>query len=493
MNLVSFTYGVYSAWPAVVQGALTADPSPVGVALDRHAFAWIASLGMPGALLGTLFWGVLADRCGRKATGYLTMVPFLVSWAVLLAGARTEGALMAARFLGGVGASGAAVNCPMYVGELSDDRTRDVLGSLFMLAYNLGVLYVFVVGTFADYAWLNAAGLAASAVFVVAWRYAPESPMFLLRQRRTGEAIDALKWFRCAADSQDVQPEINRMLARIAGGPDAPCAEYLARGTVKALLVGLVFQTGTQLSGINVILAYAVDIFKRSGSHLSPAACTVLVGGVQVFASVFASCVVKRAGRKCFLIGTYLMTAAALFIMSWCLYASAPDGVAPAGTTGALPVFSLSLHVVAFSLGLGMVPYILYTEIFPPGVYNVCMSVLMFWNHALGFGVVKACGDNMHHQTFWALGAACLAIVPFAYLCVPETKDKSYEDVQRELLLWFPGIVRRQSRAPPPTPQPGIVEDGLKAPLPPPTLPSSALVDNTGQIIELVAARYREP
>lgn len=394
---------------------------------------------MPGALLGTLFWGVLADKYGRKVTGYLTMVPFLVSWAILL-GVRTELALMIARFLGGVGASGAAVNCPTYVSELSDDGMKDVLGSLFMLTYNLGVLYVFVVGTFVDYTWLNVAGLTVSVLFVIAWYYAPESPVYLLRQGDEAGAKAQLMWFRCKNADTEVQAEVKAKMTEIGAtqANSTNCAAYFEKATVKALLIGLVFQTGTQLSGINVVLTYAVDIFQQSGSHLPPSMCTIVVGAVQVFASVFASCVVKRYSRKFFMISTYLLTAAALFTMGWCLYAGRSQD-AEGSSTGLLPVFSLSLLVVAFSLGLGMVPYIIYTEIFPANVRNVCISALMFWNHALGFGVVKACGRHMHYESFWVLSAACMLIVPYTYICVPETKGKSFGTIQRELRLWFPG------------------------------------------------------
>lgn len=444
----------------MVQNALTSEESPVGAALDRESFTWTASLGILGALIGTLFWGLVADKYGRKVTGYLTMVPFLVNWVILLA-VKTERALIVARLLGGMGASGAAVNCPTYVSELSDDGMKDVLGSLFMLTYNLGVLYVFTIGTFVDYTWLNVAGLTVSALFVIAWYYAPESPVYMLRRGDVDGAKANLMWLRCEDAESKVVPELKAKMTEMCETRVSGVRRYLERTTVKALLIGLVFQTGTQLSGINVVLTYAVDIFQQSGSHLSPSTCTIVVGAVQVFASVFASCLVKRCTRKFFMITTYVLTALALFTMGWCMHAQGLQSQddAGAGNNGLVPVLSLSLLVVAFSLGLGMVPYIVYTEIFSADVRNVCISALMFWNHALGFGVVKACGRHMHYQSFWTLSAACLLIVPYTWLCVPETKDKSFETIQRELRLWFPGDWSKRGEETKKVP-PSVIENG---------------------------------
>lgn len=429
--------------------------TPLDTVLTKDSISWTCSWGMLSAILGTFFWGPFANRYGRKATGFLTMVPYLISWIILLK-FKTESALMVARFLGGLGASGAAINSPMYVSETSDATMKDGLGSLFILMYNIGVLYVYVFGVYVQYDTLNLACLAVSVLFMFVWYCVPESPIYLIRNGQIDEAKESLKWCRGKdnKDDKEVEEELRSLAQRGDEMTPAKLGDYLKKGVVRALIIGLVFQLGTQLSGINIILMNTVDIFQKSGSTLEPKYCTMLVGMVQVIASAIAACTVNRAGRKFFLITTYILAAGALITIGTCFYANqygkSSTGTAAVGglaelrttVTGLLPIVSLSLHVMAFSIGLGMVPYIIYAEIFPANVLNVCMSALMFWNNVLGFGVTKAypyMTETLHISgVFWLYGAVCLAIVPYTYFFVPETKDKTYETIRTDLLQWLP-------------------------------------------------------
>lgn len=440
---MSFSFGVYTGWPATVTPTLKSPNStPLDHVLTENSISWACSWGMLSAILGTFFWGLLADKFGRKLTGFLTMVPYLVSWIMLLE-VKTETALMVSRFLGGLGASGAAINSPMYVGEVSDANMRAGLGSLFILMYNVGVLYVYVFGVFVGYDLLNVACLAVSVLFMVMWCYMPESPVYLIRRDRTAEAKQSLKWLRGKDNDKEVEEEMELLTQHGDQLTPATIKDYAHAATVKALLIGLVFQAGTQFSGINIILMNTVDIFKKSGSTLSAETCTMLVGVVQVVASLIASYAVNRAGRKFFLMVTYALTALALVTIGWCFHASKTDKEYSAGL---LPVFSLSLHVTAFSVGLGMVPYIVYAEIFPANVRNGCMSLLMFWNNVLGFGVLKAypkMEETLHISgCFWLFGAVCLVVVPYTYLFVPETKGKTFDEVRDNMRSWFPDMQR---------------------------------------------------
>lgn len=421
-----------------------AATTPLNEVLNSESISWACSWGYISAIVGTFFWGLLADRYGRKVTGHLTMLPYLISWIVLLA-YRSEMALMLSRILGGLGASGAAVNSPMYVSEIGDHGTTAVLSSMFVLMYNLGVLYVYVFAMYVGYATLNTACLAVSVLFVGLWFNLPDSPTSLIRRGHDKAAVESLKWFRATDNEKELEAELTALKERSNQSTKAEWSDYMAPATVKAMLVGVVFQAGTQLSGINVILMYTVDIFKKSGSTMQPDICTMLVGVVQVIGSVIASCTVNRAGRKFFLISTYLLTAGALITIGTCFYVNRVD---PSFNTGILPVLSLSLHVLAFSVGVGTTPYIVYSEIFPPNVRNVCMSVLMFWNNTLGFGIIKAYPlmlNTLHISgCFWMFGAACLLIAPYTYFCIPETRGKSAETIRESLLKWFPD---RKSKA----------------------------------------------
>lgn len=444
-NLVSFTFGVYTGWSATVTPKLqNLSSTPLETVLTNESLSWMCSWGMFSAILGSFFWGLVADKYGRKLTGFLTMLPYLASWIILLQ-IKTETALMVSRFLGGLGASGAAINIPLYVGEISNKEMSAGLGSLFILMYNIGVLYAYIFGVYVSYESFNVACLVISVLYMFVWCYVPESPVFYIRQSRMDDAKRSLKWFR---GKDNVDEEISDMMNSGDHMSAATIANYTDRRTVKALVIGIVFQTGTQLSGINVILMDTVNIFQRSGGDaMSSENCTMLVGVVQVVGSIIAVCTVNRASRKFFLISTYALTSLALITIGTCFYVTVHI---KGFTTGLVPVLSLSLHVMAFSLGLGMVPYIIYAEIFPSNVRNMCMSVLMFWNNVLGFAVLKGYPKMTEMMGafgyFWMFGFICLAVVPFTYFFVPETKGKTIKETLDNLLLWFPDIGNNKKR-----------------------------------------------
>lgn len=55
-------------------------------------------------------------------------------------------ALITARAIVGLGVSGAYVVTPLYIKEISEDSIRGTLGSLVVLAQNLGNLFVYLLG-----------------------------------------------------------------------------------------------------------------------------------------------------------------------------------------------------------------------------------------------------------------------------------------------------------------------------------------------------------
>ncbi|VVC25620.1 Sugar/inositol transporter,Major facilitator superfamily domain,Major facilitator, sugar transporter- [Cinara cedri] len=443
-NLVSFTYGVYTGWSATVTPKLQ-DPktTPLETVMTNESLSWMCSWGMFSAIFGSFIWGFVANKYGRKATGFFTMIPYLVSWIILLQ-IKTETALMVSRFLGGLGGSGAAINIPLYVAEISNKDMKAGLGSLFILMYNIGVLYAYIFGVFVSYDSFNVACLMITVLYMFVWCCVPESPVFYIQQNQMDYAKKSVQWLQ---GKDTVDNELSELTNSGDHMSAATTADYTDKRLIKALIIGIVFQSGTQLSGINVILMDTVNIFKRSGGTLGSEYCTMLVGVVQVVGSIIAVCTVNRASRKFFLISTYALTSLALITIGCCFYAT--NVMLITQGTGIIPVLSLSLHVMAFSLGLGMVPYIIYAEIFPANVRNMCMSILMVWNNVLGFAVLKGYPKMTELMGefgyYWMFGLVCLAIVPFTYFFVPETKGKTIKDILEDLLLWFPDFGNRNT------------------------------------------------
>jgi MFS family permease len=153
---------------------------------------------------------------------------------------------------------------------------------------------------------------------------------------------------------------------------------------------------------------------------------TLGTSGLNVIMTIVALAVVDRLGRKILLvvsnlgmcIWTILMTIALLYDIS------------------ALQVLSIYLYVACFSVGNGMVPFILTAEVYPTYAVSAASSVALAINWLCNFivGLVfpalqSACGPYV----FLIFAGISLAAGIFITMFIPETKQKSIDEIGREL------------------------------------------------------------
>lgn len=104
---------------------------------------------------------------------------------------------------------------------------------------------------------------------------------------------------------------------------------------------------------------------------------------------------------------------------------------------GWLPLTSLCIHLVAYSVGYGPLPWLLMSEIYSKE-YNAVASPItgaFAWSLAFTvtgtFGYIKdAIGMG---QTFWIFGGLSFVGIFFSKYVVVETKAKSMTDIQKLL------------------------------------------------------------
>lgn len=114
-------------------------------------------------------------------------------------------------------------------------------------------------------------------------------------------------------------------------------------------------------------------------------------------------------------------------------------------TYGWLPLISLIIYVVGFSLGFGPIPWLMMGEILPAKIRGSAASIATGFNWLCTFIVTKTFEDVIAmigaHGTFWLFGAIVVMGFVFVIVSVPETRGRSLEEIEKR----FMGPTRRMS------------------------------------------------
>jgi sugar porter (SP) family MFS transporter len=403
------------------------------------------SLGLTvaSALVGTIIGSVLASRpadaWGRKRTLAMLAVLYFVS-ATGCALAWDWYSLLGFRLVGGLAVGGASVVAPMYIAEISPARLRGRLVAVMQFNVVLGILLAFLSNYLiarihpgpTAWRWMLGIQSIPSALFFVLVFLTPDTPRWLVAQRRLGEARAVLGTLGTDAGSVDQEiKQIQTSLDLAHHGAEEPLlqAKYRAPSLLAAAIA--VFN---QLSGINALMYYAPVIFKMAGAGGSAALLqAVAVGGTNLVFTMLAMAVIDHIGRrKLMLIGSigYIIS---LSTTAWAFYTYGTEFT----TTGSVVVLvSLLLFIASHAFGQGAVIWVFISEIFPNRVRargqalgsftHWAMAALVSWTFPM---IAERSGG--HAFAFYA--AAMVLQLLWVLFVMPETKGVPLEEIQRKL------------------------------------------------------------
>jgi MFS transporter, SP family, xylose:H+ symportor len=409
---------------------------------------WAASSALAGCVAGVLFAGPFSDRFGRRPALLIAGLLFLVS-AVGTALPQTFTSFVIYRFLGGIGVGVASMVSPMYIAEVSPARHRGRMVSLNQLAIVTGMLVVYFVNYFiarpddpawnvtTGWRWMFGSEALPAALFTLLVWFIPETPRFLVETGRKNQARAFLARVEGSARAGQEIIAIEEVLRQETGS----LKQLLAPGWRGVLILGIALAVLQQVTGINVFLYYAPEIFKQLGQDVDAALLqTVVVGAVNLLFTVVAIATVDRLGRK------PLMLAGATG-MGLCLVAM---GVAAQAGALALWVLVFVLgYIACFALSVGPVTWVILSEIFPTRLRGraLGLATLCLWSANFLVSQTFPMMDEHawlvarfnHAFPFYVYAAFCVVLVLVVWRRVPETRGRSLEDIERHWLANQPG------------------------------------------------------
>ena len=406
------------------------------------------SIALVGCMIGACTCGWLADAIGRKKLLIVSSVIFLVS-AILTGAFNTFVAFLVARFFCGIGIGIASGLSPMYIAEVSPTEIRGKLVSLNQMTIVLGILAAQVVNWQiaqpipAEY---SPADIAASWNGQMAWRwmfwaaafpagaflllafFIPESPRWQALKGSTGAARQTLTHI---GGPDYAGRELQAIAAANTDALEqAGLSTLFSRPFQKVLLLGIFIAVFQQWCGTNVIFNYAQEIFQSAGYSVGDVLFNIVITGVAnvLFTLVAIFTVDKLGRRKLMLIGAggLCLTYATL---GTCYYMQ---------VTGFFMVVLVVAAIGCYAMTLGPCTWVLISELFPNRVRAVAVATCTFalWvgSSTLTYTFPLLNRSLGSYGTFWIYALVCGVGFLFYLRRLPETKGKSLEQLEKELV-----------------------------------------------------------
>lgn len=261
----------------------------------------------------------------------------------------------------------------------------------------------------------------------------PESPRWLMTQKRRGEAKNAILFLQ--GRHHDAEADCKQMETEIQAQPKGSInfREFGAPTVYKPFMLSILLMLFQQFSGVNAVLFYTVQIFESAKSSLDSALATILVSIVQVIATLVSSLLMDRAGRKPLLMVSGGCMAVSLLVFGGFDFARRRDE-SVVESYGWLPLVCLMSFIAAFSIGFGPTPWLMVAEMTPARFRSIVSGIATALNWTFAFIVTKtfkAEEESMHsYGVYWMYGSVCLASIFMTVFLLPETKGKDMEEIQ---------------------------------------------------------------
>lgn len=416
---------------AVISG--TTDALTKLFALTSGQLGFTVASALIGTIVGALIAGRPADRFGRRPVLFAIALLYFVS-ALGTAFPWDWASFLFFRFLGGIGVGAASVVSPMYIAEIAPAAARGRLVAVTQFNIVLGILLAYLSNYLiaglhlgaTEWRWMFGVEAFPAAAFFLLLFLTPESPRWLVAQRRADEARTVLG--RLSSDGAGVAAELAEIQASIDVEHHSLAEPLFQRQYLKPILLAVAIAAFNQLSGINALIYYTKHIFEMAGAGAQSALLqSVIIGLVNLVFTMAALTVIDHFGRrKLMLVGSfgYIVSLGAA---AYSFYT---------GTGGTLLLASFVVFIAAHAFGQGAVIWVFISEIFPNRVRARGQALGSFTHWIMAAAIswtFPMIAEKSGGHTFAFYMLCCVGQLIWVLKVMPETKGVSLEQIQKRM------------------------------------------------------------
>lgn len=425
----------------VINGALIYMSSPSELNLTPNDQGLVTSAITLGAAFGAVIAGRLSDRLGRRH-----LLKYLALWffvfTLLCSLASNAVIMIVSRALLGLAVGGASVVVPTYLSELSTPEIRGQLVTQNELMVVSGQLLAFIVnailgnvftGVNSIWRFMLGFGMIPAVFLFIGMYFVPESPRWLVMKNKIDDAKKSLGNVRANEKAIDDEiMDIKNVLSNEKETKQATFKDLAVPWIRRLVFLGIGLGAMEQFIGINIMMYYGTTILTKAGfAHNAALIANIFNGVVSVGATFVGMAVMRKISRrKMVMWGIVGTTISLIFIVliSWFLKNSP-----------LLPIFVVigtMIFLGCFQGSLAPMVWLLLSEIFPQNIRGLGMGIstffLWFANFVVGYFFPILLAKIGMTLTFLVFVFFNIVAFILAYLYVPETKDKSLEQIQLE-------------------------------------------------------------
>ncbi|XP_020868548.1 sugar transporter ERD6-like 5 isoform X4 [Arabidopsis lyrata subsp. lyrata] len=399
----SFVFGSAIGYSSPVQSDLTKDLN-----LSVAEYSLFGSILTIGAMIGAAMSGRIADLIGRRATMGFSEMFCILGWLTIYL-SKVAVWLDVGRFLVGYGMGVLSFVVPVYIAEITPKDLRGGFTTVHQLMICLGVSVAYLLGSFIGWRILALIGLVPCVIQMMGLFIIPESPRWLAKVGRWEEFEIALQ--RLRGESADISYESNEIkdyTQRLTNLSEGSILDLFQPKYAKSLFVGVGLMVLQQFGGVNGIAFYSSSIFESAGFSSKIGMIAMVV--VQISAT--GTCI------GCFLVGLS-------FSLQFVKLLS--------GDASYLALAGVLVYTGSFSLGMGGIPWVIMSEIFPIDIKGPAGSLVtvVSW---VGSWIISFTFNFLMNWnpagTFYVFASVCGATVIFVAKLVPETIGRTLEEIQ---------------------------------------------------------------
>lgn len=291
---------------------------------------------------------------------------------------------------------------------------------------------MYVVGVIINWRLLAVIGAIPCIIQLLGLFFIPESPRWLAKAGQWKECETSLQRLRGKdVNISEEAAEIKEYTETLQKLSEAKIIDLFHKKYAHSLIVGVGLMVLQQFGGVNAIAYYASSIFESAGFSGRIGSIAMVV--VQIPMQVLGVVLMDKSGRRplllvsaagtclgCFLVGSSFL------LQDLQLWKSSPF----------LALVGILVFTGSFSLGMGGIPWVIMSEIFPINVKGLAGSLVTVVNW-FGSWIVSYSFNFLmlwsFEGTFFIFSAVCGLTVMFVAKLVPETKGRTLEEIQASM------------------------------------------------------------